>query len=56
MSFCGSGARMVFPSEQRELKGVDKQDAPRPSWLGTNIVCSCLPAREPLKMRGGVFI
>ena len=46
MSFCGSGAREIFPSEHKERKGIDKLDAPRPSWLGTNTVCSCPPARD----------
>lgn len=44
--FLGSGARAVFPSEHKERKGIDKLDAPGPSWLGTNTVCSCLPARD----------
>lgn len=53
MSRSGSGARAAFPSEHKERKGVDKQSTPEPSWLGTNHVCSCLPAREPpQKVRG----
>lgn len=36
-----------FLSEHKERKGIDKQSTPKPSWLGTNHVRSCLPAREP---------
>lgn len=53
MSWSGSGARALFPSEHKERKGIDRITAPEPSWLGTNSVCSCLPAREsPQKLRG----
>ena len=53
MSWSGSGAREGFPSEHKERKGIDNHVAPKPSWLGTNHVCSCLPAREPPKESGG---
>ena len=36
MSWSGSGARVVSPSEHKERKGIDNQIAHEPSWLGTN--------------------
>ncbi|KEX74644.1 hypothetical protein HT44_13340, partial [Listeria monocytogenes] len=57
MSWSGSGARALFPSEHKERKGVDKLITPKPSWHCRNL-CFDLPTGEgaPERFGGGGLI